>query len=103
MNSHIFPRHSKISLPTAERGEGCFIYDTLGKSYLDASGGAAVSCLGHAHPTVIKALHAQLDRLTYAHTSFFTSDPAERIAERLCALAPEGLIVFTLCRVVQKP
>ncbi len=91
MNSHIFPRHSKISLPTAERGEGCFIYDTLGKSYLDASGGAAVSCLGHAHPTVIKALHAQLDRLTYAHTSFFTSDPAERIAERLCALAPEGL------------
>jgi adenosylmethionine-8-amino-7-oxononanoate aminotransferase len=78
-------------LPVAVRGEGSYIFDDSGKSYLDASGGAAVSCLGHAHPTVIKALHRQLDELTYAHTSFFTSEQAEKLADRLCLEAPKGI------------
>ena len=91
MTSHIFPRHTKSSLPIAVKGEGSYIFDDSGKSYLDASGGAAVSCLGHAHPTVIKALHRQLDELTYAHTSFFTSEKAEKLADRLCLEAPKGI------------
>ena len=91
MTSHIFPRHTKSSLPIAVKGEGSYIFDDSGKSYLDASGGAAVSCLGHAHPTVIKALHRQLDELTYAHTSFFTSEQAEKLAARLCLEAPKGI------------
>ena len=91
MTSHIFPRHTKSSLPIAVKGEGSYIFDDSGKSYLDASGGAAVSCLGHAHPTVIKALHRQLDELTYAHTSFFTSEQAEKLADRLCLKAPKGI------------
>jgi adenosylmethionine-8-amino-7-oxononanoate aminotransferase len=91
MTSHIFPRHTKSSLPVAVKGEGSYIFDDSGKSYLDASGGAAVSCLGHAHPTVIKALHRQLDELTYAHTSFFTSEQAEKLADRLCLEAPKGI------------
>ena len=91
MNSHIFPRHTKSNLPVASRGRGCYLYDSDGNAYFDASGGAAVSCLGHAHPTVIEALHAQLDALTYAHTSFFTSEPAEKLAHRLIANAPAGL------------
>jgi adenosylmethionine-8-amino-7-oxononanoate aminotransferase len=91
MTSHIFPRHTKSSLPIAVKGEGSYIFDDSGKSYLDASGGAAVSCLGHAHPTVIKALHRQLDELTYAHTSFFTSEQAEKLAHRLCLEAPKGI------------
>lgn len=91
MTSHIFPRHTKSSLPIAVKGEGSYIFDNSGKSYLDASGGAAVSCLGHAHPTVIKALHRQLDELTYAHTSFFTSEQAEKLADRLCLEAPKGI------------
>ena len=74
----------------AVNAKGCYIYDSSGKAYLDASGGAAVSCLGHAHQTVIQALHRQLDELTYAHTSFFTSEQAEKLAERLCFKAPEG-------------
>ena len=89
--SHIFPRNMKAILPTAVNAKGCYIYDSSGKAYLDASGGAAVSCLGHAHPTVIQALHQQLDELTYAHTSFFTSKQAEKLAERLCLKAPEGI------------
>ena len=91
MTSHIFPRQTKSSLPIAVKGEGSYIFDDSGKSYLDASGGAAVSCLGHAHPTVIKALHRQLDELTYAHTSFFTSEQAEKLADRLCLEAPKGI------------
>jgi len=91
MTSHIFPRHTKANLPIASHGQGCYLFDTDGNRYLDASGGAAVSCLGHAHPTVIAALHAQLDSLTYAHTSFFTSEPAERLARRLVDQAPAGL------------
>ena len=89
--SHIFPRNMKAILPTAVNAKGCYIYDSSGKAYLDASGGAAVSCLGHAHQTVIQALHRQLDELTYAHTSFFTSKQAEKLAERLCFKAPEGI------------
>ena len=91
MKSHIFPRHTRSDLPVAVRGEGSYIFDDSGMSYLDASGGAAVSCLGHAHPTVIKALHRQLDELTYAHTSFFTSEQAEKLAHRLCLEAPKGI------------
>ena len=91
MTSHIFPRHTKANLPIASHGQGCYLFDTDGNKYLDASGGAAVSCLGHAHPTVIAALHAQLNSLTYAHTSFFTSEPAESLAQRLIERAPAGL------------
>ena len=76
--------------PTAVRGEGVFLFDAQGKSYLDASGGAAVSCLGHAHPEVLAAMHAQIDQLAYAHTSFFTTEVAERLAERLIDSAPDG-------------
>src|SRR3546814_3261588 len=67
------------------------IFDADGKAYLDASGGAAVSCLGHGHPAVLTALHDQLDKLAYAHTGFFTTEVAERLADRLVADAPDGL------------
>jgi len=68
-----------------------FIRDAEGREYLDASGGAAVSSLGHAHPEVLAAMHAQIDKLAYAHTSFFTSDVAEQLADELIAHAPEGM------------
>lgn len=76
---------------TAARGEGVSIFDDSGKSYIDASAGAAVSCLGHSHPEVLAAMHAQLDRLAYAHTSFFTTQAAEELAEELVAGAPRGI------------
>jgi 4-aminobutyrate aminotransferase-like enzyme len=63
------------------------LFDSTGRAYIDASGGAAVSCIGHSHPEVLAALHAQLDKLTYAHTSFFTSEAAaaalDTIVDRL--------------------
>ncbi len=79
------------SLPQAVSGHGVTITDADGRSYIDGSGGAAVSCLGHGHPEVMAAMQAQMDRIAYAHTSFFTTDVAEQLAERLVDLAPEGL------------
>lgn len=89
--SHVFHRQSRSTPPRAVRGEGAYIFDDAGKRYLDGSGGAAVSCLGHSNPEVIAAIKAQLDVLPYAHTGFFTSDPAESLADRLVSLAPEGI------------
>jgi hypothetical protein len=86
--SHVFPRHCKQSLPTAVAGDGCYLIDSTGKRYLDGSGGAAVSCLGHSDKTVIQAIKAQLDRVAFAHTGFFTSDPTEALADLLIAKAP---------------
>jgi adenosylmethionine-8-amino-7-oxononanoate aminotransferase len=77
--------------PVAVRAQGIEIFDSTGKVYIDASGGAAVSCLGHGHPDVIAAMHAQIDTLAYAHTGFFTSEASERLAEHLVSHAPAGL------------
>ncbi len=89
--SHIFGRHTKISPPLAAKGDGCYLIDAAGKRYFDGSGGAAVSCLGHGDREINEAIKAQLDKLAYAHTSFFTSEPAEELAEFLAAHAPGDL------------
>ena len=91
MESHIFGRSAAAILPTAASGEGCYLIDTAGKRYFDGSGGAAVSCLGHGHAKICAALHGQLDQLAYAHTSFFTSEPAEKLADKLIEHAPTGI------------
>ena len=77
--------------PVAVGGAGIHLFDKAGKRYIDASGGAAVSCLGHGHPKVIAALKAQVESLAYAHTSFFTSEAAEALADTLIQSAPPGM------------
>ena len=89
--SHVFHRHTRSSMPTVASGEGPWLIDTEGRHYLDASGGAAVSCLGHNHPAVLRALHEQLDHIAFAHTAFFTNEPMERLATELTAAAPPGI------------
>ena len=89
--SHVFPRHCHADLPTAVTGDGCFLIDANGKRYFDGSGGAAVSCLGHSNPRVTQAIKDQVDRLAFAHTGFFTTDPAEQLADLLIANAPGDL------------
>ncbi|WJR80462.1 aspartate aminotransferase family protein [Bradyrhizobium sp. NP1] len=89
--THILHRVANAVMPVAVGGKGIELFDQNGKSYIDASGGAAVSCLGHGHPDVIAALHKQLDALAYAHTGFFTSEVAEKLADRLVEDAPQGI------------
>lgn len=90
-DTHVLHRHLRASYPVAASAHGCWITDSSGKRYLDASGGAAVSCLGHGHPDVLAAMHAQIDRIAYAHTSFFTTAVAEQLADALIARAPAGI------------
>lgn len=89
--THILHRQAGHSYPVAAEAQGVIIRDAAGSEYIDASSGAAVSCLGHSHPDVLAAMREQLDRLAYAHTSFFTTDVAEELADELVARAPEGI------------
>ena len=86
--THVFHRDPRLKYPVAVRGEGAYLYDRDGKRYLDASGGAAVSCLGHSDPAVIGAIQRQLEKLPFAHTSFFSNEPMEALADALIARAP---------------
>ena len=89
--SHVFHRSPGNDYPVAVRGEGAYLLDQDGKRYLDASGGAAVSCLGHSDRAVVDAIKKQLERLPFAHTSFFTNEPMEALADELIRRAPEAL------------
>lgn len=94
---HVFHRHTKMTLPFAARGDGPYVIDSEGKRYLDASGGAAVSCLGHSHPVVIQAIKRQLDRIPYAHSAFFTNDAMEQLADVLIESSPGLARVYFVC------
>ncbi|AOK12747.1 aspartate aminotransferase family protein [Burkholderia vietnamiensis] len=87
----VFHRAPRATLPVAVAGDGIEIIDSTGKRYIDACGGAAVSCLGHSNQRVIDAIKRQVQQLPYAHTSFFTTDVAEELADRLVEAAPAGL------------
>ena len=89
--SHILHRSLRQTPPLAVSGEGITLRDSDGNIYIDASGGAAVSSLGHGHQDIIAAMHRQIDRCAYAHTGFFTTEVAERLADRLVACAPAGI------------
>lgn len=90
-STRVFHRQLQQTPPRAVSGSGVYLYDAQGRQYLDACGGAAVSCLGHGHPDVLAAMHAQTDKLAYAHTSFFTTDVAEELADKLIQNAPKGM------------
>ena len=87
--SHVFHRNTGVVPPVASHGDGVYVIDTEGNRYLDASGGAAVSCLGHSHPKVTQAIKVQVDKLAFTHTGFFTSQVMEDLANKMIASAPD--------------
>ena len=89
MANHVFHR-SPVPMPQVASGDGCYLLDTSGKRYFDA-GDAAVSCLGHSDGHVKEAIRAQLDAIAFAHSGFFTSAPAEALADKLVEHAPQGI------------
>jgi adenosylmethionine-8-amino-7-oxononanoate aminotransferase len=94
---HVFHRNPLHSYPVAVAGDGAYLYDREGRRYLDASGGAAVSCLGHSDRAVIDAIQRQLETLPFVHTSFFSNEPMEALADALIDGAPRPLdrVYFT--------
>lgn len=100
MTQALFPRNFRKEFPDAVRGEGCFIFTSDGKRYLDAAGGAAVVTIGHGVESVSRAMAEQAKQLAFVHTSQFHTESAERLAQRLRALAPaafhdDGRVYFT--------
>lgn len=89
--SRVLHRSLRETPPKAIGGEGIYLFAEGGRRVIDASGGAAVSCLGHQHPRVIAAIAKQASTLAYAHTAFFSSEPAEALAETLVGHEPGGL------------
>src|SRR5947209_6418320 len=99
-SSGLFPRNFKKTLPIASRGEGCWIIADDGRRFLDASGQAAVVSIGHGVPEIGRAIAEQSSQIAFAHTSQFHTAPAEKLAERLLAMAPPnfrrgGRVYFT--------
>ncbi len=86
--TNVFHRNPQSQPPIATGGRGMYLMDASGKTYIDASGGAAVSCLGHGDPDVIRAIQEQTEALAFAHTGFFSSKPAEDLADFLIGMAP---------------
>jgi adenosylmethionine-8-amino-7-oxononanoate aminotransferase len=85
--TNVFPR-SMQHLPSAERAEGVRIWDTDGKSYIDAAGGAIVVGVGHGDHAIVEALADQAHRISYAHGTQFTSDALENYATEVAKLLP---------------
>jgi adenosylmethionine-8-amino-7-oxononanoate aminotransferase len=99
-SSPLFSRNLRKQYPVAVRGEGSWIIDSEGRRYLDASGQAAVVSIGHGVPEIGRAMAEQSNRIAFAHTSQFHSEPAERLATRVLAIAPRnfqhgGRVYFT--------
>jgi adenosylmethionine-8-amino-7-oxononanoate aminotransferase len=89
--SHVFHRSNVAKYPVAVKGEGVYITDSEGKKYFDGCCGAAVSCLGHSDKDVIAAITDQINKIPFAHSGFFTSEPMEELADWLIERAPEGI------------
>ena len=99
-SSSLFSRNLHKKYPVALRGEGSWIVDSDGRRYLDASGQAAVVSIGHGVHEIGRAMAEQANRIAFAHTSQFHSEPAETLAARVLAIAPGtfhcgGRVYFT--------
>lgn len=88
---HVFHRFTGMRPPLAVRGEGIYLIDEQGRRYIDACGGAAVSCLGHGHPEVVAAIAEHAQRLEFVHTGFFTTEAAEQLAAMVAEMSPGTL------------
>jgi adenosylmethionine-8-amino-7-oxononanoate aminotransferase len=84
----VFPRFLDLAYPSVERGDGVWLTTTDGRRILDAcSGGAMVACLGYDVPEIVDAMTTQAERISYFYNHHFTSEPQERLAERLLEVA----------------
>jgi adenosylmethionine-8-amino-7-oxononanoate aminotransferase len=87
----VFYRDLGKTFPTAVRGEGVYLFDSSGKRYLDACGGALVVSLGHGRKDLARAMAEQAENAAYVHGTQFTTDAIEEWAEGLTRLLPKEL------------
>jgi len=90
-HSHVFYRKLRRTFPLIVRGEGCYLYDSAGRSYLDACGGAFVVNIGHGVAAIGDAMARQAARVAYVNGTAFTHEPVEALAAALASRAPGDL------------
>lgn len=89
--SHVFQRYMRKPYPVAVAGDGPYIIDRDGRRYLDAASGAGVSSLGYSDAAVADAIARQARQLAYVYNAYFTTEPAEKLAQALVEMTPAGL------------
>lgn len=82
---------TKSPRPMLDRAEGIYMWDTAGKRYIDGSSGAMVSNIGHSNPAVLDAMRAQMEKSTFGYRLHFQTEPSEKLAAKIAALAPDGM------------
>lgn len=90
-NSNMFHRRLDYDYPLITRGKGIYLFDSKGKKYLDAVGGALVANLGHGIKEVAKEIYKLASNLTYLHGAQFSTKIMEDYAKALCRVAPKEL------------
>ncbi len=88
---HLTPALGRYFEKSWSHGAGHRLYDTDGKAHLDFANGIAVTALGHAHPAVTAAIHAQVDRLIGPTGALGFSEPVARLVGRLAATLPDPI------------
>ncbi len=91
---HVFHSALRKQFPVISHGEGCWLYDTDGKRYLDACGGAMVVNIGHGVPGVARVMQEQAGRVAFAHRGQFSNAPLQRLTALVAGMAPDGLDVM---------
>jgi adenosylmethionine-8-amino-7-oxononanoate aminotransferase len=91
---HLFPRDPHGKLLKVSHGHGIYLYEDTGRRYLDGGMGAGAACLGHAHPRLSAALARQAEKVAFAHTSLFVSEPLLELSEELVSRFEPGARVY---------
>jgi len=94
---YLWAYNLKAPLRVATRGEGCYLYDAVGRRYLDGAAGFVVANLGHGNAEIAEAMAQQARTLALAPFTVFVNEPALRLAARLARYTPGDLdhAVFT--------
>ena len=93
--TYLFPNYGRMDV-AFERGEGCYLYDTNGKQYLDTVAGIAVNSLGHSHPEWVKAMRDQVSHLVHVSNLYHIEEQA-MLAQRLNTVTPDSITRTLFC------
>src|SRR3989304_3745941 len=91
---HISPIWSRAFSVMVDHGEGCYLFDTDGRRYLDFTCGIGVTNTGHAHPRVVKAIQEQAGKLIHGQANIVYHKPMLDLVDELLAVVPSPLVTF---------
>ncbi len=88
-SKYLFQNYGRMDI-AFENGEGCYLFDTEGKKYLDVTAGIAVCSLGHSHPEWVKAMRDQVSHLVHVSNLYYIKEQA-LLAQRLNTITPDSI------------